>query len=472
MVRLRDSFGLILTCSLALSFFSCKLIDDEIKGNFGGPDEGIPGGGSNDSQPGSGEPSSPPSSPQNSLVGSLDLTFNSLGYVVYQGAQDSVGSGVAVDVNSRVLVGGTYNTAGGILSSARVWAYDSVGAVDASFATGGYYDDTVSNYVRGNSLFIDSLGKIVMGGYKEWGGRDDPTYWVLNLDGSLFASVTNSLFSGAEVEGSGITEDRVNGGYFQVGRQYHNYMTISKKTYGLADATSFGGTGRVSFSSIPYSAGWGVKVDSNGRPVILGESSPTNSTANYDLTIWRYNTNGTLDTSFNGLGYLTHDGAAGSSGSQEYAGSLAIDSSGNIFITGSSYNGTDYDMVIWKIRGVDGSLDTTFNGTGYKVFQNAGPSPGNDRGQDILIDTEGNLLVAGSGQDSGGFSDACIWKLSPSGQLDNSFSSDGIFCLGNIAGGNQDDWANALTMDLDGRILVTGQSYNGVRMNMYVMRIK
>lgn len=430
----------------------------------GGPSIGSP------SDPEGGTPSGPP--PSNSLLGSLDVTFNSVGFVVYAGSQDSVGRGVAVDANSRVLVGGAYNESGAIASSARIWAYHEDGSVDSSFATGGYYNDTVSNYVRGNSFLVDSTGKLVMGGYKEWSGRDDPTYWVLNLDGSLFASVVNSLYSGVEVEGSGIAEDRVNGGYFQSGRQYHNYMTISKKSYGLADVASFGGTGRVSFSAIPYSAGWGVKVDSLGRPVILGESSPTNNTANYDLTVWRYNTNGSLDASFNGLGYFTHDGAAGSSGSQEYAGGLAIDSNGDIFVTGSSYNGSDYDMVIWKLKGADGTLDTTFNGTGFKVFKDAGPALGKDTGKGLVLDSQGNLYVAGTGQDSGGYSDACVWKLSPSGVLDSSFNGNGIFCLGNIAGGNQDDVALALNLDSEGRILVTGQSYNGVRMDMFVMRIK
>lgn len=459
--ELRANLSLILFALLLLLFgVGCDLIDNAIKGEIGGkPSDSLP-------------PNNTPAPGSESESGTLDPTFNSSGIVVYSGEYDSIGMGIGVDSSLRILVGGAYGESLGNASSAQVWAYNQNGTLDSSFASGGVFTETVNNWVKGRDFLVDSLGKLVMGGNKEWGGTDDPTYWVLNADGSLYTSISNSNYAG-EVQGAGIAEDKVNGGYYQTGFLYpHNSMTISKKSYLLVNQTSFGGTGRISFNSIPYSAGWRVKADSNGKAVIIGESSPTSSTSNYDLTVWRYNVNGTLDTSFNTLGYFTHDGAAGSLASQEYAGGLAFDSLGDIFVTGASYNGSDYDMVVWKIKETDGSLDTSFNGIGYKVFKNVGAAVGNDKGKAIIIDSDDNIFIAGTGQDSGGFEDVCLWKLDRYGNLDTSFSTDGTYCVGNIAGGNGDDTPIAVTLDSIGKIMVTGNSFNGTLKDMFILRIQ
>ena len=69
---------------------------------------------------------------------------------------------------------------------------------------------------------------------------------------------------------------------------------------------------------------------------------------------------GILDTSFNGKGFAIHNGAAGSN-LNDAAAAVVIDSSGRILITGYSNNGTKDAMVIWRYN-PDGSLDTSFGG--------------------------------------------------------------------------------------------------------------
>jgi len=56
--------------------------------------------------------------------------------------------------------------------------------------------------------------------------------------------------------------------------------------------------------------GWTVNVDSNGRYVVQGYCK--NSFGGYEVPIWRYLPEGTLDTSFGGKGYviLNHDTAS------------------------------------------------------------------------------------------------------------------------------------------------------------------
>ena len=66
---------------------------------------------------------------------------------------------------------------------------------------------------------------------------------------------------------------------------------------------------------------------SSGSPVIIGE----------------------LDTSFGGTGYVVHNSAAGGNSHDEGYG-VAIDSSGRIVVSGFSWNGSNYDMAIWRYK--------------------------------------------------------------------------------------------------------------------------
>ena len=67
------------------------------------------------------------------------------------------------------------------------------------------------------------------------------------------------------------------------------------------------------------------------------------------MTIWRYNSEGTLNTGFNSTGYVVHDSAAGGSGDDSGYG-IAVDSSGRILVAGYSYNGSSDDMAIWRYK--------------------------------------------------------------------------------------------------------------------------
>jgi hypothetical protein len=57
---------------------------------------------------------------------------------------------------------------------------------------------------------------------------------------------------------------------------------------------------------------------------------------------------GVLDTSFNGTGIVVHDNAAGGN-DFDFGSSIYVDSNGKIYVTGSSFNGSNDDMVIWSI---------------------------------------------------------------------------------------------------------------------------
>ncbi|MCH7646082.1 MAG: hypothetical protein IH788_02650 [Nitrospinae bacterium] len=75
------------------------------------------------------------------------------------------------------------------------------------------------------------------------------------------------------------------------------------------------------------------------------------------MVIWRYNSDGTLDTTFDTDGIVVHDSAAGSTGSMDFGSAIALGQAiGNddvatdkILVAGTSFNAAgNADMVIWR----------------------------------------------------------------------------------------------------------------------------
>ncbi|MCP4334619.1 MAG: DUF642 domain-containing protein, partial [Gammaproteobacteria bacterium] len=96
-----------------------------------------------------------------------------------------------------------------------------------------------------------------------------------------------------------------------------------------------------------------VAIQSDGKVIVSGYSG---TGIDNDFSMVRYNTDGSLDTSFDGDGRVTTD--FGNGDDQSYG--IAIQSDGKILLVGQSYNGADNDLAIARYN-TDGSLDTSFD---------------------------------------------------------------------------------------------------------------
>jgi uncharacterized delta-60 repeat protein len=206
---------------------------------------------------------------------------------------------------------------------------------------------------------------------------------------------------------------------------------------------------------------WPVVIDSSGRLVAAGAMW---TGTDQDMTIWRFNQDGTPDTSFDSNGMaLAADIVSGMS---EEGRAMTLDESGRIVVTGRAYNGTDWDMVVWRYN-TNGSADTSFGTNGRLVISDV-LGAGNDIGNGIAVDSSGNIIVAGYSR--GANFDMVIWKFTSSGATVSAFGTNGIVRHNNAAGGDSHDYGYRMTLDSSGNIIVVGSSQGPTDIDMAIWK--
>jgi uncharacterized delta-60 repeat protein len=170
-----------------------------------------------------------------------------------------------------------------------------------------------------------------------------------------------------------------------------------------------------------------IAIDYNGNVYVTGWS--TGNGTGTDFTTIKYDKDGNTKwvKRYNGTGNMN-----------DQAGAIAIDRDGNVYVTGSSF-GTSVDYATIKYD-KDGNTKwvRSYNGPG-----NGGDAPG-----DLAVDHYGNVYVTGSSLGTGSLSDYATVKYNANGvqQWVNRYN-------GPI---NATDRANALAVDHNGNVYVTG----------------
>ncbi len=256
--------------------------------------------------------------------GSLDSTFGTGGVIVtdFDSTAD-VGKSAAVQIDGKIIVAGS---SGSSIALAR---YDSDGILDVTFGNSGKVITTIGSFAVANNLAIQSDGKIVVAGT----GDSDFAVVRYNIDGSL--------------------------------------------------DTSFGEDGIVTtnIGAFPENDfGYGLAIQPDGKIIACG-------TGETDLFAFaRYNSDGSLDTSFSGDGKATVNVMGSANRNAAY--SVAVQPDGKIVAVGKRDVSSQERGVLVRLT-ENGSLDTTFNLTG--VIQLNGGNVG--RGRDVTIQPDGKIVA-------------------------------------------------------------------------------
>src|SRR5262249_54882287 len=109
--------------------------------------------------------------------------------------------------------------------------------------------------------------------------------------------------------------------------------------------TSFDGDGRRIEDLGGGEEGYQVALQANGKIIFVGYT--TNVPSGLDFVVLRYNSNGSLDTTFSGDGVVTTDFGS----NQDAAAGAAIQSDGRIVVAGYTHTGGPQDFAVARYLG-------------------------------------------------------------------------------------------------------------------------
>jgi uncharacterized delta-60 repeat protein len=217
--------------------------------------------------------------------------------------------------------------------------------------------------------------------------------------------------------------------------------------------TTFNSSG---FQAHPFNGAAGgndLAVQADNKIVMVGFCRPVSTVFQ---CVARYNENGSLDTSFGGEGYVVTDVATARWG-------VALQSDGKIVAVGYvTVSPTSETIAITRFN-TNGTLDSTF-GSGGKVLANIGLY-GLTRGTAVAIQPDGKILISGTSAPFQTFPpvplgyQGVVARYLNNGTLDSSFGNGGIFRL-EMSDATK---AQSLALQADGKVLIGGyrDSSNG-----------
>jgi uncharacterized delta-60 repeat protein len=343
--------------------------------------------------------------PAQASPGDLDPTFGSGGTVSTPiGSSAGFGNGVVVQPDGKILVAGT--SLGPTFSDFAVVRYTPSGGLDGSFGSGGKVTTSFGSVDDGAfAVALQTDGKIVVAGRSHNGSNYD--------------------------------------------------FALARYTSAGALDLSFGSGGKVTTPiGSSNETAWGVTIQqSDGKIVAAGESLIGGDN---DFALVRYTTSGVPDGTFGSAGKVTtHFGGVAT----DIANEVIVQSDGKIMVAGQSSVAGNFDFAFARYTG-SGSPDPAF-GTGGRTTVPFGSST--DVGEDVALQADGKIVAAGFSF-NGSNTDFALVRLTPAGGLDTPFGVGGKVTT---AIGSGADSARALVLQADGKIVLAGDSDNGLGVIRY-----
>jgi len=195
-------------------------------------------------------------------------------------------------------------------------------------------------------------------------------------------------------------------------------------------------------------------IQPDGKLVVVGQTDSEGSTPRF--AVLRYNSNGSLDPTFNTDGLATTDIAVDEYG-YDTAYSVVLQPDGKLVAAGDTFVPAPTFFFALARYNANGSADTSFSGDGV-VVTNTSPPSGLDghRLDTLLLQPNGKLVAVGTTNlaDFGGETSTIgLVRYNTDGTLDTSFSTDGIVTNNTVSGYVRYSVGGAV-LQPDGKIVV------------------
>lgn len=401
-------------------------------------------------------------------AGDLDTTFSSDGIVLTNvGGRFDRGEAVAVQNDGKIVVAGSSRL--GVNRVITVVRYNPDGSLDTDFDT----DGVVTTPLLGQDdaafgVAIQDNDKILVGG-RTWNGANFDFVLVrYEADGSLDATfgasgiVTTGFSTGSNDEAFAIALQN-DGNIILAGKTgiglLSAFALARYNTDGSLD-TTFGVGGLVVTDLAGPDQALSIALQDDDRIVAAGFSF---NGVTDDVAIVRYQPNGNVDTGFGTNGVIVLDLTS----SDERATGVAIQLDTRIVVSGFTNANGNFDFLLLRFL-ADGTRDTSLGGTGVVITDLQGSD---DEAQDLTIQSDNKMVAVGSSTDTGSLIDNefALVRYDPDGTLDSSFGKNGIVVtmIGTLA-----DVALAVTLQADGRIVAAGVADAGPDTDITVARYR
>ena len=376
--------------------------------------------------------------------GTIDSTFGDNGRVLTLiGSKKTEGNDIAIQKDQKLIVAGTFDNGNNTdFAAAR---YNTDGSLDDSFGDNGFATSNAGpTFDYGIATAIQSDGKIIVAGY----GIDSTDYDF----GLVRFTSEGKLDSTFGKNGRVLTP-------VGTGQDYLKKITIQKDDKIIAVGSSSGGASIVRYlkngeldnsfgtNGIVYSLSgefFDVKLQSNGK--ICAAGFINDSTKGYtEYVVARHNSDGSPDNSFGNNGIVTITNLVGN------AYSIAIQADNKLVVAGIT--SSSQKMGIIRLN-TDGSVDKTFGNEGLTTPYFATTSF--TYAQNILLQSDNKIVVTGHAAVGSKYQNiAC--RFNTDGSLDATFNDSG-FVLIQI--GRSFAYSYSSVMLDDGSIILAGKAQN------------
>jgi hypothetical protein len=205
-------------------------------------------------------------------------------------------------------------------------------------------------------------------------------------------------------------------------------------------------------SSTGFCSGRDIAVDTSGNVYVTGESSATWGSPVRPFAGWR----DAFVAKLNNNGDLLWNTFLGGPTYADYGIGIAVDTSGNVYVAG--YSNATWGSPVSPFAGSDDAFAAKLNNNGALQWNTFLGGSGADRGTEIAVDTSGNVYVAGYSNATWGS------PVSPFAGSDDAFAAklnnNGALQWNTFLGGStKADLCFGLAVDTSGNVYLAGDSY-------------
>lgn len=378
----------------------------------------------------------------NAQTGSLDKTFGKNG--IYGADLGGDLRDIAALPDGKIIgVGGN--------PKFTIARFLSNGSIDATFGDTGKTHTLFGAKCGANAVAVQADGKIVVAGYTSTTTANSGDFDIMavryNADGSLDTTfATNGIFTSGKSSNdtASAIDIQPDGKIILAGQVLVGQPALIRLLPDGTPDTTFNKTGYVSVSTPRYGELLAVKVLTDGTILGAGRYNDT-------PVIFKFNTDGSLVTTFGNGGMVTVPNVAGVS----LIYNFVVLNNGDFIVAGGNMATSKYTSFLSKFSG-NGTLVTTFGANGL-VVQDGG---GNIVTQAKDIAVSGNKIIVGYAYGPATNYDFEVSRYDLDGVPDTDFGTKGnvIFNLGSAT---QHDYLNAIAIQPDGKIIAGGYGASG-----------